>query len=134
MGVAQLIEVERSLPAPEVRGSNPVISEFLYRIFIDLLSTVYKRQKVKKRGREWSILNIFGRKSEEPRSGHKLIRCDRIWQFLKVFVAIFYEKQHKYLLTYRAILNIKKHSHIWYSADQEIYFVNGSSYLGNYFN
>ena len=39
--VAQL--VERSLPIPEVRGSNPVIGKNLNLTF--LLSTVLKRQK-----------------------------------------------------------------------------------------
>ena len=41
--VAQL--VERSLPTPDVHGSNPVIGKLLYRTFICLLSTVLKRQK-----------------------------------------------------------------------------------------
>ena len=40
--VAQL--VERSLPTPEVRGSNPVIAKLLYRYTICLLSTILKRQ------------------------------------------------------------------------------------------
>ena len=39
--VAQL--VERSLPTPEVRGSNPVIGKNLLNIY--LLSTVLKRRK-----------------------------------------------------------------------------------------
>ena len=38
--VAQL--VERSLPTPEVHGSNPVIGKLLYWTFICLLSTVLK--------------------------------------------------------------------------------------------
>ena len=37
--VAQL--VERSLSIPEVRGSNPVIGNFLFTLNICLLSTVY---------------------------------------------------------------------------------------------
>ena len=37
--VAQL--VEQSLPIPEVRGSNPVISKNLFILNICLLSTVY---------------------------------------------------------------------------------------------
>ena len=37
--VAQL--VERSLPIPEVRSSNPVISKNLFMLNICLLSTVY---------------------------------------------------------------------------------------------
>ena len=37
--VAQL--VERSLPIPEVRGSNPVISKNLLILNICILSTVY---------------------------------------------------------------------------------------------
>ena len=41
--MAQL--VERSLPTPEVRGSNPVIGEIL---FIYSLSTVLKGRKQKK--------------------------------------------------------------------------------------
>ena len=50
MVVVQL--VERSLPIPEVRGSNPVIDK-LY--FTCILSIVLKRQKLRKRGREWPI-------------------------------------------------------------------------------
>ena len=43
--VAQL--AERSLPTPEVRGSNPVLG----KIYIEhcLLSTVLKRQEIKKK-------------------------------------------------------------------------------------
>ena len=37
--VAQL--VERSLPIPEVRGSNPVIGKNLFKLNICFLSTVY---------------------------------------------------------------------------------------------
>ena len=51
MVVAQL--VERSLPTPEVRGSNPVI--YIER----LLSTALKFENTKikeKRGRGWPIL------------------------------------------------------------------------------
>ena len=39
MVVAQL--VERSLPIPEVHGSNPVIGKNVYILNICLLSTVY---------------------------------------------------------------------------------------------
>ena len=54
MVVAQL--VEWPLPIPEVRGSNPVIG----KIYIEhcLLSTVLKRRKQRKRGREWPIIKI----------------------------------------------------------------------------
>ena len=45
MVVAQL--VERSVPTPEIRGSNPVIGK-LY-----LLSTVSMRLKLNKRGRDY---------------------------------------------------------------------------------
>ena len=49
--VAQL--VERSLPTPEVRGSNPVIGKNLFTLNICLLSTVYwKHGNKEKRGRE----------------------------------------------------------------------------------
>ena len=40
---------ERSLPMPEVHGSNSVIGKLLYWTFICLLSTVLKRQIKKKR-------------------------------------------------------------------------------------
>ena len=40
--MAQL--VERSLPTPEIRSSNPVIDQILH-----VLSTVLKRQKLKKK-------------------------------------------------------------------------------------
>ena len=47
--MAQL--VERSLPIPKVRGSNPVIL-----LNICFLSTVYRKDENKgKRGREWPI-------------------------------------------------------------------------------
>ena len=42
---------EWSHPSPEVCGSNPVIGDFLKNIY--LLSTVSKRQKQRKRCREW---------------------------------------------------------------------------------
>ena len=44
--------VERSLPTPEVRGSNPGIGEIL---FIYSLSTVLKGRKQRKRGRKLTI-------------------------------------------------------------------------------
>ena len=46
--VAQL--VERSLPTPEIRGSNPVIGKLLYRTF-NCLSTVncIEKTKIKKK-------------------------------------------------------------------------------------
>ena len=51
--VAQL--AERSLPIPEVRGSNPDTGKFLKNIY--LLSTVlhWKDENKRKRGREWLI-------------------------------------------------------------------------------
>ena len=45
--VAQL--VKRSLPTPEVRGSNPVIGKKFYRTFVYRLSIVLKDEKRKKR-------------------------------------------------------------------------------------
>ena len=45
--VAQL--VERSLPTPEIHGSIPVIGNFLFRTFVNLLPNVLKRQKEKKK-------------------------------------------------------------------------------------
>ena len=52
--VAQL--VERWLPIPEVRGSNPVIGKNLLISNICILSTVYWKDKNKeKRGWEWPI-------------------------------------------------------------------------------
>ena len=52
--VAQL--VERSLPIPVIRGSNPVIDKLSYWTFICLLSVVLEGDnKEKKRGREWPI-------------------------------------------------------------------------------
>ena len=56
MVVAQL--VERSLPNPKVRGSNPVIGKNLpiFLLNICFLSTVYRKDENKgKRGREWPI-------------------------------------------------------------------------------
>ena len=50
MVVAQL--VERSLPIPEVRGSNPVIGKKLYQT---LTVNCIEKTKIKKRGREWPI-------------------------------------------------------------------------------
>ena len=52
MVVAQL--VERSVPTPEIRGSNPVIGK-LY-----LLSTVSMRLKLNKRGRDWTYFKKLG--------------------------------------------------------------------------
>ena len=40
--------VERSLPTPEVRGSNPVIGEIVY-------CQLNRKDENKKRGREWPI-------------------------------------------------------------------------------
>ena len=65
--MAQL--VERSLPIPEVRNSNPVIGKNLFILNICLLSTVYRKDKNKeKRDREWPIFlkkddlnNLFDR-------------------------------------------------------------------------
>ena len=59
--VAQL--AEWLLPTPEVRGSNPVIGKMY--IGHCLLSTVLKRQKCRKRGREWTILNIIGTEQDK---------------------------------------------------------------------
>ena len=55
MVVTQL--VEWSLPIPEVCSLSPVIVKY----FIEqcLLSTVLKRRKLRKRGREWPILKNF---------------------------------------------------------------------------
>ena len=50
--VAQL--VERSLPIPEVRGSNPVISK-IYWTFVYCQLCIEKTKIKKKRGREWPI-------------------------------------------------------------------------------
>ena len=47
--VAQL--VERSLPIPKVRGSNPVIGKNLFILNICLLSTVYWKDENKKEAR-----------------------------------------------------------------------------------
>ena len=44
--------VEQLLPIPEVRGSNPVIGK---KYIEHLLSTVFEKTKIKKRGREWPI-------------------------------------------------------------------------------
>ena len=51
MVVAQL--VERLLPKPEIRGSNPVIG----KIYLDY--QLYKKTKKGKRGREWLIKKTF---------------------------------------------------------------------------
>ena len=55
MVVAQL--VEQSFPAPDVLGSNPVISEIS---FIHSLSNVLKRRKLRKRGKERPIYVLLG--------------------------------------------------------------------------
>ena len=48
MAVAQL--VERSLPIPEVRGSNPIIRKiYFFLLNICLLSTVYRKGKNKEK-------------------------------------------------------------------------------------
>ena len=47
MVVAQL--VERSLPIPEVRGSNPVIGKILYILNICLLSIVFWKDENKEK-------------------------------------------------------------------------------------
>ena len=47
--------VERLLPTPEVRGSNPVIGELLFRTFVYRLTTALIRRKYEKRGREWTV-------------------------------------------------------------------------------
>ena len=49
--VAQL--VERSLPTPEVHGSNPVIGKYLLTIY--LLLTVLEKTKIEIKGLEWPI-------------------------------------------------------------------------------
>ena len=48
--VAQL--VERSIPIPEVRGSNPVIGKNLFWTFT---VNCIEKTKMKKSGREWPI-------------------------------------------------------------------------------
>ena len=48
--VAQL--VERSIPIPEVRGSNPVIGNKLFILNICFLSTVYWKDKNKEKEKE----------------------------------------------------------------------------------
>ena len=45
--VAQL--VERLLPIPEVRGSNPVIGKNLFKLNISLLSTLYWKDENKEK-------------------------------------------------------------------------------------
>ena len=66
--VAQL--VERSLPIPEVRGSNPVISKYLFILNICLLSNVYWKDKNKEKeagnGPFWK--NNESRKAERARA------------------------------------------------------------------
>ena len=50
--VAQL--VERSLPIPEVRGSNPVIGK-IYWTFVYCQLCIEKTKNKEKRGRKWPI-------------------------------------------------------------------------------
>ena len=59
--MAQL--AEWLLPTPEVRGSNPVIGKMYIKHC--LLSTGLKRQKCRKRGREWTILRIIGTEQDK---------------------------------------------------------------------
>ena len=59
MVVAQF--VERSLPTPEIHGSNPVIGK------IYIYSTLVKRRKWRKWGREWPI---FLKKLSRPNMCH----------------------------------------------------------------
>ena len=57
MVVAHLVEL--SLPSPEGSSSSPVITKFIMNN-VYLLSTVLKRQKIKKRGRKWpKFKNVF---------------------------------------------------------------------------
>ena len=76
--VAQL--VERSLPIPEVRGSNPVIGKNLFKWNICLLSTVYWNDESKeKRGREWP--NFFLKKTNSP-NVNVCNNCCQRWGYL----------------------------------------------------
>ena len=47
--VVVALVVERSLPIPEVRGSNPVIDKNLFMLNISLLSTVYWKDENKEK-------------------------------------------------------------------------------------
>ena len=55
--VAQL--VERLLPIPEIRGSNPVIGYIIY--YQLYLKNCIEKTKIKKRGRDWP--NFFKKKT-----------------------------------------------------------------------
>ena len=68
MVVAQL--VERSLPLPEVRGSNPVIGKNLFILNICLLSTVYWKDENKEK--EARIGPFFKKKKKFKKSLQKL--------------------------------------------------------------
>ena len=50
--------VERSLPTPEVRGSNPVISIHFYMEHLDTVNCIEKT-KIKKRGQKLPIFKSF---------------------------------------------------------------------------
>ena len=84
MVVAQL--VDWWLLTPEVRSSNPIISKLFYRTFICLLPAVLKRQKQRKRAREWSIywkLFCWNGNSKNLNSWRTMSRGNKLcdWRF-----------------------------------------------------
>ena len=63
---------------PEVPSSNPVINEFLYWTYVNLLSTVAKKEKERKRGREWS--NFFKKENDAIKSGRIRLKVKEGWK------------------------------------------------------
>ena len=73
--VAQL--VERSLPIPEVRGSNPVIGKNLLILNICILSTVYWKTKIKKKrpGMALFLKKKMPKDSNQGPTDRKMTKC-----------------------------------------------------------
>ena len=82
--VAQL--VERSLPTPEVRGSNPVIGKYLFILNICLLSTLYWKDENKEK--EAGNRPFFKKKQVGLSEGYFLFHVICVFSFLPFFVIL----------------------------------------------
>ena len=84
--------VERSLPTPEVRGSNPVIGKIYIEQLLTVNCVLVEKTKIKqKRGREWPIFKNTGIATPES--------CDR-QHTKKIWMQIDLNKQLKLTYTY----------------------------------
>ena len=84
--------VERSLPTPEVRGSNPVIGKIYIEQLLTVNCVLVEKTKIKqKRGREWPIFKNTGIATPES--------CDR-QHTKKIWMQIDLNKQLKLKYTY----------------------------------